>query len=328
MVIAVIAGLRPAAARLTPMTASRAAAGPDRLLATGPLSDIEVGRYAAALGLPGLADIHVHLMPERVQAKVWEHFDRLPRPWPIRYRLPPGERLATLARLGVVRHTALAYAHRPGMAAWLNEHTLGLARAHPAVVPSFTFYPEADAPAYVAGALAAGGRCAKVHLQVGRFHAADPRLDEVWAMLAARRVPVVIHASAVDDGSGGEEYCGPGEVAALLDRFPELVPVVAHLGAPDYAGFLGLARATPALCFDTTMAITDPPFLGEFPARLLGQLEALRDRLLFGSDFPTIPHDYAAAVRGLTRLGFGTGWLRAVLWENAHRLLAEPAGTP
>ena len=308
------------------MAASPAAQEPDALLATGPASDSEVAAYAAALGLPGLFDVHVHLMPERVQAKVWEHFDRLAhRTWPIRYRIPPAQRLSTLDSLGAARHTALAYAHRPGMAAWLNEHTLGLAAAHPAVVPSFTFYPEPDAPAYVAAALESGGRCAKVHLQVGRFHAADPRLDEVWRMLRERRIPVVMHASAVDDGSGGSEYCGPGEVAALLERFPGLVVVVAHLGAPDYAGFLDLARSTPALRFDTTMAITDPPFIAEFPASRLSQLEELGDRVLFGSDFPTIPHDYAAAVRGLARLGFGAAWLRAVLWENASRLVAAAA---
>ena len=50
------------------------------------------------------------------------------------YRAGEAERLATLAQLGVRHHTALAYAHRPGMAAWLNDHTLSLAAAHPQVI--------------------------------------------------------------------------------------------------------------------------------------------------------------------------------------------------
>lgn len=293
-----------------------------------PGTDADVAGYARSLGLPGLFDIHVHLMPDRVQEKVWRHFDSLDKHWPINYRLPAAERLTTLAYLGTVRHTALAYAHRPGMAAWLNDHTLGLAREHPAVVPSFTFYPEPGVDGYVAAALAAGGRCAKVHLQVGKFHVGDPRLDGVWTALAARRVPVVLHASAVDDGSEGREFCGPGPIAALLDRFPDLVLVIAHLGAPDYAGFLDLARAAPTLCLDTTMALTDPPFRAAFPpipADRIEQLAEMGNRVLFGSDFPTIPHDYAAAVRGLTKLGFGDEWLRAVLWHNAARLVAGVA---
>jgi hypothetical protein len=87
------------------------------------LRDQDVAAYADALGLSGIVDLHVHFMPERVQAKVWAHFDRLDPPWPIVYRAGEAERLAILAGLGVRHHTALAYAHRPGMAAWLNRHT-------------------------------------------------------------------------------------------------------------------------------------------------------------------------------------------------------------
>jgi uncharacterized protein len=229
------------------------------------LHDQDVAAYVASLGLPGIADLHVHFMPERVQAKVWAHFDRLDPPWPIVYRAGEAERLAILAGLGVRHHTALAYAHRPGMAAWLNRHTLSLAAAHPAVVGSFTLYPEPGVDDEVRRALAAGGRVAKVHLQVGKFHALDPRLDPVWAELAKRHVPVVLHAGAVPDGSGGEEFCGAGKVAALLDRFPDLVLVIAHLGAPDFEDFLALAEAAPRLRLDTAMVFGGPPAIGAFP---------------------------------------------------------------
>ncbi|HLJ08668.1 MAG TPA: amidohydrolase, partial [Acidimicrobiia bacterium] len=114
------------------------------------LTDEDLPAFAADLGLPGIFDVHTHFMPERMQEAVWAHFDALTDPpWPIRYRLDEDGRVAALARLGVVRFTALAYAHRPGVAAWLNEHTLGLAARVPAVVPTFTLYPEPEAPEYV-----------------------------------------------------------------------------------------------------------------------------------------------------------------------------------
>jgi len=53
-----------------------------------------VAAYVASLGLLGIVDLHVHFMPERVQAKVWAHFDRLDPPWPIVYRAGEAERLA------------------------------------------------------------------------------------------------------------------------------------------------------------------------------------------------------------------------------------------
>jgi hypothetical protein len=41
---------------------------------------------------------------------------------------------------------------------------------------------------------------------------------------------------------------------------------------------------------------------------------------VFGSDFPTIPHQLAAQVSGLASLGLGDDWLRGVLWHNGVRL--------
>jgi predicted TIM-barrel fold metal-dependent hydrolase len=198
---------------------------------------------------------------------------------------------------------------------------LALAATHPAVIGSFTVYPEPGVEEEVQRALAGGGRVAKVHLQVGKFHALDPLLEPVWAELARRRVPVVLHAGAVPDGSGGEEFCGAGKVAALLDRFPDLVLVIAHLGAPDFEDFLGLAEAAPALRLDTAMVFGGPPAIGAFPARLVERLGALGDRIVFGSDFPSVSWPFADQLAGLAALGLGEDWLRAVLWHNGARLL-------
>ena len=285
--------------------------------------DAGVPDWLAGLGLPGIVDVHVHFMPARVQAKVWAHFDRLDPPWPIRYRMSEPERLATLAALGVRRHTALAYSHRPGMAEWLNDHTLALGRAEAAVVPSFTFYPEAGVEDYVERALQAGGAVAKVHLQVGKFDANDPLLDPVWSRLAALRVPVVLHAGAVPDGSGGQAWCGIAPVSRLLERFPALRLVIAHLGAPDYDDFVALAESAPEVRLDTAMVFGSAALLGAFPSRLVDRLAGLERQVVFGSDFPTLPGPVAAQLAGLAGLGLGEEWLRAVLWDNGVRLLGS-----
>lgn len=284
------------------------------------LRDEDLPGFLATLGVPGIFDVHVHSMPPRMQAAVWAHFDELEPEWPITYRLEEDERLDLLPRLGIVRHTTLAYAHRPGVAAWLNHHTLALAARHPQVVGSFTLYPEPEADEYVARALAGGGRCVKVHLQVGKFDPTDPRLGAAWAQVEAAGIPVIIHAAAVEDGSGGEEWCGVSPVRRLLGAHPGLQLVVAHLGMPDTMAFLDLADEHPHLRFDTAMAVIDPPYLAEQPAGLADRLAPLRDRILFGSDFPSIPATVANQVGCLARLGLGDDWLRAVLWDNAAAL--------
>ena len=42
---------------------------------TGPVDDSQIPEYLHALGLPGLADIHVHFLPEPMMRKVWTYFD-------------------------------------------------------------------------------------------------------------------------------------------------------------------------------------------------------------------------------------------------------------
>lgn len=289
-----------------------------------PERDDDVAPFVASLGLPGLFDVHVHLLPHRLQEAVWRFFDALDDPpWPIVYREDEDARLATLTQLGVVRHSALAYGHRPGVAAWCNEHTLAAADRHPQLLRTFTFHAEATAATYVEEALTRGGELAKVHLQVGRFHTTDPTLDEVWPQLERAGIPVLIHASAVYGVEGGHEYCGPDALRVLLDRHPELQLIVAHLGAPDVEGFLDLADQAANVRFDTAMVLTDPPYFDAIAAPTLDRIRGLQDRLLFGSDFPTIPHRYAAQLRGLAALELTETQLRELLHDRAARLFGS-----
>jgi uncharacterized protein len=286
------------------------------------MTDDEVPAVLAGLGIPGIVDAHVHFLPDNLQDAVWRWFDRITPPWPVTYRSSAQDRLATLARIGVRHHTALAYAHRPGMLTFLNEHTLALAAAQPAVIPTFTIFPEPGVGAETARCLAAGGQAVKVHLQVGGFDATDHQLDEAWGLLEDAGTPVILHAGAVADGSGNEQWCGPEPVRRLLARFPGLRLVIAHLGAPDHDAFVEIAEEHQGVWLDTAMVFTDPPYLGPTPLHLVERVGAIGDRIVFGSDFPTIPHAFAAQVSGLVAVGLGDDWLRKVLWGNGVRLFA------
>ena len=108
----------------------------------------------------------------------------------------------------------------------------------------------------------------------------------------------------------------------LMERHPRLTAVLAHMGAPEYTGFVEIAADFERVHLDTTMAFTD--FFEEmapFPAALRPQLRDLQDRVLLGSDFPNIPYPYAHQLEALERLDLGDDWLRAVCWKNGHRLL-------
>jgi uncharacterized protein len=286
------------------------------------LRDPDVPGWWQRLGVPGLFDVHVHLLPPPVMRKVRRQFDTagplIGRAWPLAYRGDDDDLVASLRALGVRRFTALPYAHRPGIASYLNAWAAELADAVPECLRSATFYPEDDVTAYVTELVANGTEVFKVHAQVGDFDLVDPLLDETWSLLAAAGTPVVIHVSS---GPVATPRTGPAPMRALMERHPRLTAVVAHLGAPEYADFLEIAESYDRVHLDTTMAFTDFfEDMAAFPPDLLPRLLALGDKVLLGSDFPNIPHPYAHQLEALERLGLGEDWLRRVCWDNAARL--------
>lgn len=290
---------------------------------TAPRSDAEVPAFLEALGLPGLVDLHVHFMPESVQRKVWAYFDALAergRPaWPVHYRFDEERRVQILREIGVTAYGTLNYAHRPDMAAWLNEYSRDFAVVHPDAIHSATFYPEPEADAYVAEALDSGARLFKVHVQVGAFSPLDELLDPVWRRIAGAGTPVVIHCGS---GPHPGEFTGPERIARLVERHPDLVLVIAHAGLPEYREFADLARTRPNVYLDTTMVGTDyMQSIAPTPPDFTTLMGELAGKVVLGTDFPTIPYGYHHQLQALHGWGLGADWLREVLWHTPARLV-------
>ena len=250
--------------------------------------------------------MHVHFLPPNIQRRVWAQFDqagpKIGREWPIRYRGSHEERVEHAARA-----SAYAGSRRcptptgPGSRRYLNDWARGFAAEVPECLWSATFYPEPEAAAYVAELVADGVEVFKVHVQVGEFHLDDPLLDDGLGRARGRR-----HADRHPRrlrARSATRSPGPSPLRRVLERHPRLTAVVAHMGAPEYAEFLALAERYERTCLDTTMVFTDF-FDAEapYPDALLPRLADLGDKVLFGSDFPTIPYPYAHQLEALQRL--------------------------
>ena len=282
----------------------------------------ETRAFWQGLGLPGLFDVHTHFLPPPIQRAVWAVFDaagpKIGREWPIRYRQSHQERVEILRSFGVRRFSTLPYAHKPGVATYLNDWAREFAADVPESLWSATFYPEPEAAAYVASLVDEGVEVFKVHVQVGEFELDHPLLDEAWGVLSDTGTPVVVHAGS---GPVGNAFTGPDPMRRVLERHPRLPAIIAHLGAPEFAEFLELAEIYERVRLDTTMVFTD--FFFPFPADLVPRLADLQPKVLLGSDFPTIPYPYVHQLEGLARLDLGDDWLRAVCWGNGVGLFGE-----
>jgi uncharacterized protein len=288
------------------------------------LIDDDVPGWWAALGLPGLNDIHTHFMPKPVMDAVWRHFDGSEalygQAWPVRYRLPEQERLAVLEQLGVRKFTALVYPHKPAMAQGLSEWAREFAARTPGCIPTGTFFPEPSAATYVREALDAGTRVFKAHVQVGGYDPRDELLDRVWGLLAEAGTPVVVHCGS---GPVPGAHTGPGPFGEVLARHPRLTAVIAHAGAPEYAEHFELARRHENVHLDTTMVGT--PFMDALipmERDIIRQLGDLQNKVVLGTDFPNIPYTYGTQLAALEGFGLGPDWLRDVCWYNGERLLS------
>lgn len=290
-----------------------------------PSQDRDVAELTSALGIPGLADIHVHFLPERMLSKVWDYFDRAEEhygtAWPVRYKWHQDQRLNHLRSMGLQRIPALTYPHKVAMAGWLNEWNAAFAQAQPDVIHCGTFFPEPEAGAYVGQALDCGAELFKAHVQVGGYAPTDKLLDPVWAQLQEARAPVVLHAGSAPLPG---RYTGSQLVRQVLDRYPRLTLVIAHMGMPEYHEFADLAESFENVYLDTTMNFTGfTEAIAPAPEDYLARLAGLREKIILGSDFPNIPYPYAEQLRALVDLDLGEDWLRSVLWYNGTRLLGR-----
>jgi hypothetical protein len=294
-----------------------------------PLDDDDIPRFLAELDVPGIVDVHVHFLPERMLRKVWAYFDDAGRhygtAWPIHYRLPEAERVGTLHRLGVRTFAPLAYPHKPGMARWLTEWITEFAASTPGAVPTATLFPEPDVVDYLGAAVAAGARVVKVHVQVGGFDPRDELLRPAWGLLAEAGVPAVVHCG---NGPLRGAFTGLDVFGEVLAEHPRLPVVLAHAGMPDFVGALELLARYEQVRLDTTMVGTGfslpmAPLPPDWPARLVD----VADRVVFGSDFPNIPYAYAEQLRAVAGWAaaderLGATFLRSVIHDAPVRLLA------
>lgn len=294
----------------------------------GPASDAEIPDWISALGIDGLVDLHLHFLPKPVMDKVWAYFDQAEEhygmAWPVYYRTSEEERIETLRSFGVRKFAPLVYPHKPGMAEWLTSWALEFAERVPDAVPTGTFYPEPSAQSVVDGALRAGARCFKAHVQVGAYDPRDALLDGVWGALADAGVPVVVHCG---HGPLKGAYTGLRLFEEILVRHPNLTLVLAHAGMPEIDFAFELARKYPRVYLDTTMVGVEFTQRGNpLPPDWTDLLAEFPDRVVLGTDFPNIPYSYATQLQAIAGWAaddrLGEPFLRAVLHDTPAKLLS------
>ena len=266
-----------------------------------------------------IVDAHVHLHPDRLAEAIRRWFQA--HAWEIRYTLGVDAAVRTLGAGGIDRMVALPYVHKPGLARALNDFTLELSFRHPEVLPCCTVFPgEEGEEAILEEALSGPFRGVKIHSHVMKIAPDDPRLDPVWRASARHRKPVVIHCgpepALAGYGVDPRAVSGADKLRRALDRHPDAVAIVPHLGFDDTDEFEAMLATYPNLYLDTTMVLAgyfdrqpDPEILRRHPGRIL-----------YGTDFPNIPYAWDRELLALRALRLPAADEERILCGNALRL--------
>ncbi len=232
------------------------------------------------------------------------------------------EMLARMEKNGV-DHAVIAHSIFP---IWIEEE---IRRGNDYVIAAAERYPDrftgmvatnprhgASAVEEVRRGLAAGAKAIKLHPGLlGPYHVDGALMEPFMRLAATAGVPVVTHSDFNQKG------CTPYQVANLAARYPDVTVVLLHLGmdGPSIGALPGIAAPHPNLVVETSNTPDYPYDVFVAPTRTIGA-----DRVMFGSDGPTVSVEVALTKLAVARATYGLtdDEARAILGTNAARVFA------
>jgi predicted TIM-barrel fold metal-dependent hydrolase len=250
--------------------------------------------------LDGVVDVHVHLMPERLMAAIRDALHDAAG-WEFPHPVARTAIESNLREAGVDRYVALPYAHKPGIAAELNDWVLARAAESEMAVPFATVHGDDEVEAVVRDAFESGARGLKFQCPVQECGPADPRLDPAFELAAEYDRPILFHAGTAPMFEDSP-HVGIDQFRQFLASYPDVRACCAHMGTFEHEAFVETAYENENVYLDTCFAMStavgesmdfDPAEIGD------DVFEDLAGRIMYGSDYPNIPHAYRAEREGL-----------------------------
>jgi len=167
-----------------------------------------------------------------------------------------------------------------------------------------------------------GVRGFKFHPTVQGFEPYDRMAWPIYEVIAEHKLPAIFHSGHSGIGSGMRcggglrlQYSNPMLLEDVAIDFPDIQIVIAHPSWPWQDEALSLALHKPNVWID--LSGWSPKY---FPSQLVQYANTLlKDRMLFGSDFPLITPE--RWMKDFDEAGFKDKVKPLILKENAKRLL-------
>ena len=260
-----------------------------------------------------IVDIHTHAWPDAVAGKAMHSLmtEGMLKPY---YDGTVAGLLAEANRCGVSASVIQPVATKPAQVSSINNWAASIA-GDGRVVPFGAMHPDLEDPATEIARMASLGlRGMKLHPEHQSFAPDEPRLEPIYEAAVRHNMTVFFHAGA--DEVHETVHGTPESFVNILDAFPEMRVVLAHLGGYRVWNHVAELLVGRDVYLDTAYT------LGHLPDADFVEIVHAHgaERVMFGSDGPWT--DAKAEIEWLRRLPLRPGILNAILGENAERLLA------
>ena len=268
--------------------------------------------------IPGkIIDFHVHLFPDKLFDAIWDSFVKNYN-WNIIHKYYYQECITRLREGGVGTIVFSNYAHRAGIAFGLNEWNIKILQEYDDLYCFAAYHPDDKQALTMAERLLENPKILgfKLHHLVQNFYPFDERLFPLYEMVIKKKKHLLFHAGT---GPVGNQYVGLAPFLKVLEKFPELPATVAHMGAHEYTGFIGLLDRYPGLYLDTAFCFLPPPYEGY----QLGPdyLEKYKSRILYGSDYPYLITSQNAEIENLLDMDLSQEFYDKIFHDNGMALI-------
>ncbi len=160
------------------------------------------------------------------------------------------------------------------------------------------------------------------HPIMGHYAVDDPKLQPLFEVIDALKVPVMVDVGTTGMGAGlpgglGSKlrHAHPLALDDLASNFPNMTIIAAHPGWPWVEEMTAVALHKGNVYWE--ISGWAPKY---FPESLKRDIRGrLRDKVMFGSDYPSMPYD--RILREWDELGFSEEVLNGVFHANAERVL-------
>lgn len=264
-----------------------------------------------------IIDSHCHIYPEKIAAhavaSICRFYDGMPLEWDgtIACLLRTGEE-AGISHF-VVQSVATTPEHVHSINRFIADSVAasggrmtGLGSLHPDC-PDFS--------AAIDELVSLGLRGVKLHPDIQQFQIDDPRCMKIYELCEARHLPILMHT-----GDHRYDYSNPNRLRPILEQFPHLTVIGAHLGGWSvWDEAAKMVSDFPNLYVDLSSSL-----YAMSPQHAREIVEAFgTDHVLFGTDYPM--WDQKIEVERTLAMGFSEADNERMFARNTEQLFGIPS---